>query len=123
MSDPDAQQEPAPPPQPPRPVQTTKAHTGQSQLEADELYARQLAEQYNGPAAYGQAPRSTSRERRAPRSGRSNRDTGLKPNELYDDREHSFIDGRCRTVSDLDSTEVTFQMIYLLYGTISEKDS
>ena len=93
MSDPDSQHEPAPPPQPPRPVSSAKLHTGQSQLEADEQYARQLAEQYNGTAAYGGPPRSISKDQRAPRGSR-NRDTGLKPSELYDDdREHSFIDG------------------------------
>ena len=67
-----------------------------SQMEADELYARQLAEQYNSAPAYGGAPRSTSESRGAqePRMPRpQKRQTGLKPNELYDDREHSFIDG------------------------------
>ena len=94
MSDPDSQHEPAPPPQPPRPVSFAKQRTGQSQLEADEQYARQLAEHYNGTATYGGPPRSSSRDQRAPRRA-SNRDTGLKPNEVYDDddREHSFIDG------------------------------
>ena len=46
MSDPDAV-EPTPPPQPPRPQ-----NTPQSQLEADELYARQLAESYGGGGGY-----------------------------------------------------------------------
>ena len=50
MSDPDFQpEEAAAPPQPPRPAQRQPV----SQLEADELYARQLAEQYNS-----QGPRS-----------------------------------------------------------------
>ena len=44
MSDPDFQaEEPAAPRQPPRPTQTAP----RNQLEADELYARQLADQYN----------------------------------------------------------------------------
>jgi hypothetical protein len=47
MSDPDAV-EPTPPPQPPRPQ-----NTPQTQLEADELYARQLAESYDGGAYNG----------------------------------------------------------------------
>lgn len=88
MSDPDALQHDAaaddeqpPPPQPPRPV------NAQSQLEADEAYARRLAEHYES-AAY-EARTSSSRD-----GGRPVRrqQTGLKPNELYDDREHSFID-------------------------------
>lgn len=45
MSDPDFKpEEEAPPPRPPRPTQQAP----QNQLEADEMYARQLAEQYNG---------------------------------------------------------------------------
>lgn len=43
MSDPDSQREPEPPAKPPRPTQQKL-----SQLEADELYARQLAEHYSG---------------------------------------------------------------------------
>lgn len=86
MSDPDALQHDAddempPPPQPPRPA------NAQSQLEADEAYARRLAEHYES-AAY-EARTSSSRDGPArPRR----QQTGLKPNELYDDREHSFID-------------------------------
>lgn len=49
MSDPDFQPEEAAPQQPPRPTQRAP----QSQLEADELYARQLADQYN--SGYGQS--------------------------------------------------------------------
>ena len=91
MSDPDAQDEPTPPPQPPRRPQSphVPTATAQSQLAADEQYARQLAEHYNGAAAYG-APRS------GPRGGQQN--AGLRSrqnNDLYDDeeRERSFIDG------------------------------
>ncbi|KIX10635.1 uncharacterized protein Z518_01719 [Rhinocladiella mackenziei CBS 650.93] len=49
MTDPDSQREPDPPAKPPRPTQQG-SHTSAklSQLEADELYARQLAEHYSG---------------------------------------------------------------------------
>jgi len=50
------------------------------------MYARQLAEHYGGP-------RRISGERE-PTLPRRKTDTGLKPNELYDDREHSFLDGK-----------------------------
>ena len=95
MSDPDAQVEPTPPPQPPRPSQPTTGPTSttHSQLLADEQYARQLAEHYSGAAAYGGAPRTGQRERQNLEHPRPRKEMGLKPNELYDDREHSFIDG------------------------------
>ncbi|KAK4945174.1 ubiquitin-binding protein cue5 [Elasticomyces elasticus] len=48
MSDPDSQREPEPPAKPPRPAAQTPTSTKTSQLEADELYARQLAEHYSG---------------------------------------------------------------------------
>lgn len=96
MSDPDSQAEPTPPPQPPRitqpPVGPTS--TAQSQLLADEQYARQLAEHYSGTPPYGGAPRTGQRVRQAQGYPRQRKETGLKPNELYDDREHSFIDGK-----------------------------
>jgi len=90
MSDPDFQkeQEQAPPPRPPRPTQA------QSQLEADEQYARQLAQHYQteesaeGYGAYG------SRTRGEPPLPRQQRQGNPNPNELYEDREHSFFDGR-----------------------------
>lgn len=99
MSDPDSQQElveAAPPLQPPRPTPSPRPTTGLSQLEADEQYARQLAEHYNGAPAYSAPPpRGSSREQRgAPRGVHPKKEMGLKPNELYDDdREHSFLDG------------------------------
>jgi len=80
MSDPDAR-EPTPPPQPPRPAAQRVGSTPQSQLEADEQYARQLAEHYGGGGSYG--PRSTSQ--------RGRQQTGLRPNELQEEN-HSFID-------------------------------
>ncbi|KZF25510.1 hypothetical protein L228DRAFT_265977 [Xylona heveae TC161] len=86
MTDPDARAEPTPPPQPPRPSKTARfTSTGQSQIEADEQYARQLAEHYGHPG-YG------SRGWGDPPLPRRHQDSGLKPNELYDDKEHSFID-------------------------------
>jgi len=84
MSDPDAVREPTPPPQPPRPTAQRMGSTPQSQLEADEQYARQLAEHYGG---YGEdPPRATSRGTQPRRQ-----QTGLKPNESYDEN-HSFLD-------------------------------
>lgn len=95
MTDPDSQKEPAAPPQPPRPAQVPigPTSTAQSQVEADEQYARRLAEHYSGSSPYGGQPRSHSGTRRDPAIPRPQRDTGLKPNELYDDRDHSFLDG------------------------------
>lgn len=92
MSDPDAVQPDAeddqPPPQPPRPQQQQSA---QSQLEADEAYARRLAEHYE-TAAY-EARTANTRElpssRAGGRPGGRGGQTGLKPNELS---ERSFID-------------------------------
>jgi len=86
MSDPDAVREPTPPPQPPRPTAQRIGSTPQTQLEADEQYARQLAEHYGGYA--DDRPRATS----GGSGGQFRRQqTGLKPNEMYDEN-HSFID-------------------------------
>ena len=94
MSDPDSQAEPAPPAQPPRPTQQSRDTAAQRQLEADELYARQLAEHYSNQA---QGPRRDPgrdyRGQEPPQLPRRQQETGLNPNELYDDRERSFIDG------------------------------
>lgn len=93
MSDPDATQHDAqdelPPPQPPRPTNS------QSQLEADEAYARRLAEHYES-AAY----EARTSNRGPPSQPRRRQQTGLKPNELYDDREHSFIDDDLPIIQD-----------------------
>ncbi|KAF9771940.1 hypothetical protein IL306_010409 [Fusarium sp. DS 682] len=86
MTDPDAaQNEPideVPPPQPPRPQNRTQM----SQLEADELYARQLAEHYDNVGAY--------ESRTANRGGNDGRQRqGQRSQEEWgDDREHSFLD-------------------------------
>ncbi|KAI1855152.1 hypothetical protein JX266_000017 [Neoarthrinium moseri] len=86
MSDPDAVQfeprESAPPPQPPRPT----GRAPMSQVEADELYARQLAEQFDNAGAYEARAHGQSRGQQPRRQA-----TGLRPDEMYD-REHSFID-------------------------------
>lgn len=81
MTDPDAAKlEPAeevPPPQPPRP----QGRRELSQLEADELYARQLAEQYDNVGAY---------ERRT-----SNNQTGGQrsaQNVREEDRDYNFME-------------------------------
>lgn len=81
MSDPSFQADEAPPPKPPRPAQQPR-----SQVEQDEIYARQLAEHYQSSGqGYG------SRSRGEPRLHQPRRETGLKPNELHDDG-HSFFD-------------------------------
>ncbi|KAI1428034.1 hypothetical protein F5Y12DRAFT_103758 [Xylaria sp. FL1777] len=87
MSDPDAvQNEPprevAPPPKPPRPTNRVAL----TQMEADELYARQLAEHYDNVGAY-----EARTVNRGPNDQHRRQATGLKPNEMYD-REHNFID-------------------------------
>ena len=84
LTDPDAaRNEPAdvPPPQPPRPQNRSQM----SQMEADELYARQLAEHYDNVGAY--------ENRTANRGGNDGRQRqGQQGPEWGDDREHSFID-------------------------------
>lgn len=86
MTDPDAvqheQEQEQPPPRPPRPS------VPQSQLEADEQYARQLADHYR---SVGEYEARTSNRDPGLRLPRPRPETGLKPNEMYD-REHSFID-------------------------------
>ncbi|KAI0025683.1 hypothetical protein F4780DRAFT_219697 [Xylariomycetidae sp. FL0641] len=94
MSDPDAvKNEPAeeevPPPQPPRPT----GRAPMSQLEADELYARQLAEQYNNASAY-----EARTANRGP-GAQHGQQTGLRPDEMYD-RDHSFIDDDLPIIRD-----------------------
>ncbi|QSS54408.1 CUE domain-containing protein [Histoplasma capsulatum var. duboisii H88] len=87
MSDPDAQVD-LPPTMPPRPPR--KDSPTQRQLEADEMYARQLAEHYSGVGQRHRAPESSWDHE--PHLPRQRRETGLKPNELHDDREHNFFD-------------------------------
>lgn len=95
MTDPDFNPEEAAPPQPPRPAQRqqqqqqSQQQTRQprNQLEADEMYARQLAEHFNsqGPdQGAGQQTRYNQRERQGPNQQRPRYDE--------EDREHSFFD-------------------------------
>lgn len=93
MTDPDsAKNEPeeaAPPPQPPRP---TGQRAQMSQLEADELYARQLAEHYDNVGAYEARTSSRNpdgRPRQRPQQGWNE-----------NDREHSFIDDDLPVIRD-----------------------
>lgn len=79
MSDPEAaknETQEVPPPRPPRP----QGQAEMTQLEADELYARQLAEHYDNVGAY--EARASNRPRRT-----------RQPQRLdEEDREHSFFD-------------------------------
>ncbi|EXJ86363.1 hypothetical protein A1O3_03314 [Capronia epimyces CBS 606.96] len=62
MTDPDSQREPEPPAKPPRPTQQyqpPRSTAKLSQVEADELYARQLAEHYSGASQPGQPRRGS----------------------------------------------------------------
>ncbi|KAL1643655.1 ubiquitin-binding protein cue5 [Diplodia intermedia] len=68
MSDPNFKEEEVPPPQPPRPSQP------RSQLEQDELYARQLAAQYSASGSRGNPQQQHQRV------------------QSEDEREHSFFD-------------------------------
>ena len=94
MTDPDAvknepEPEEAPPPQPPRP----QGRTPMSQLEADELYARQLAEHYDNVGAY---------ENRTSNRGQNDGRTRAQQQEGWnqDDREHSFLDDDLPVIRD-----------------------
>lgn len=94
MSDPDAA-EPPPPAQPPRPPRgpTGPTSTEEDQLAADERYARQLAEHYNGAAAYEGPPTLESGPRRSQPRGPPRRGSAPRPEESDDDRDRSFFDG------------------------------
>lgn len=80
MTDPNAEEQLAPPKPPRRSPGPTS--TARSQLEADELYARQLAEHYNTPGRRGQR----GDDRSPGRSPRRNRGD--------DEKDYSFFDGR-----------------------------
>ncbi|KAJ5112194.1 hypothetical protein N7532_000239 [Penicillium argentinense] len=81
MTDPTAQEDMVPPPKPPRPSQQPTS-TAQRQLEADEMYARQLAEHYNAAG------------RRAPAPGWENDPRYRRPrgSEESDEREYNFFE-------------------------------
>lgn len=99
MSDPDAA-EPAPPPPPPRPV-AQPTSTEMSQLAADEAYARQLAEQYNGAAVGGNVPRGGYGPRQAQPRGPARQGGQPRPNQYgVEERERSFIDDDLPVIRD-----------------------
>ena len=83
MSDPSFQAEP---------IAQAKARPqqGQSQLESDELYARQLAAHYQQASDRGeQGSRLQGSQQPAARA----RNNGMSYNELHDDKDYSFFDG------------------------------
>ncbi len=94
MSDPDAA-ELSPPVQPPRPAQprSHQSFSTESQMAADERYARQLEEHYNKvPTSYPPAELGAGSKRNV-RGGPPVREVGFGPSQFDDDRERSFIDG------------------------------
>lgn len=95
MSDPESQADPTPPLQPSRPNDAPHkpTSTAQSQLLADEQYARQLAEHYSSTSAYTGAPRTGPKGRQNQDFSSSGQETGLRPKEDDENREYSFIDG------------------------------
>lgn len=114
MSDPDSQREPTPPPKPPRPYQAPvePTSTTQSQLLADEQYARQLAHHYQGSDAYRGPPLRGSRGFQESDDTRARREIGMKTGEHNEDREHSFIDGMRAVCMSLAKSRLTIQMTY-----------
>jgi hypothetical protein len=84
MTDPTAQEDMVPPPKPPRPAQPPTT-TDWRQVEADERYARQLAEHYNS-------------SRRGPRPGWESDPRYQRPrgSEEDEERDYSFFDGRAQ---------------------------
>ncbi|KAL9621617.1 MAG: hypothetical protein Q9160_004009 [Pyrenula sp. 1 TL-2023] len=93
MTDPDAVKEPDPPARPPRPAPNYEApRAPQSQMEQDEMYARQLQEHYSGAG------------RRGPQHGGQDpryRNADSRPRQLSDDdREHSFFDDDLPVIRD-----------------------
>ena len=98
MTDPDAaKDDDQPPPQPPRPAQqpAQPSSTPLNQLEADELYARQLAEHYENVGAY-EARTANRGPGQAP--GRQQQQ-GMHPQQDQD-REHSFMDDELPVIKE-----------------------
>jgi hypothetical protein len=92
MTDPEAAERDRPPAPPPRPVADPVGPTSTdlSQLEADELYARQLAEQYENVGAY--EARTANRAHRGGGQPRGRQQTSTRGHDDEYDREHSFLD-------------------------------
>lgn len=83
MTDPTAQEE-LPPPPPAKPPRPSYNPATQKQLHDDEMYARQLAEHFNG----------------GPRSSRSSRPGWNNPTDEYpEERERNFFDGLSKTMT------------------------
>ena len=82
MTDPDSQKDAPPPAKPPRPAQQSgiPTSTAQSQLEADEMYARQLHEHYS----------STGRQQR--QNVVPNQQPPRPHTQTQEEREYSFLD-------------------------------
>ncbi|KAL2255812.1 hypothetical protein VTK26DRAFT_2675 [Humicola hyalothermophila] len=93
MTDPEAAERDRPPPPPPRPVAEPIGPTSTDplQLEADERYARQLAEHYENVGAYEARTANRAYRGGAPMP-RGRQQTGLRPDDDEYDREHSFIE-------------------------------
>ncbi|KAF6821247.1 CUE domain-containing protein [Colletotrichum sojae] len=95
MTDPDAArnepEEEQPPPQPPRPAATAQL----SQLEADELYARQLAEHYDNVGNY-----EARTSNRSPGGRVRRQQTGLEPRVNAEEREHNFFDDELPVIQE-----------------------
>lgn len=91
MSDPDFKPEEAPPPRPPRPTQA------QRQLDADEQYARQLAQHFQSESRPQRAMRDED-DRGPPLPNRPRQQQ--RPGLAEDDREYSFFDGMIKTTAE-----------------------
>lgn len=90
MSDPDSQHEAPPPAKPPRPAQQSAipTSTAQTQLEADEMYARQLHEHYSG----------ASRQQR--QKGAPHPQAPRPRTQAEEEREYSFLDDDLPMIRD-----------------------
>jgi len=90
MTDPDSQKDAPPPTKPPRPVHQSgiPTSTAQSQLEADEMYARQLHEHYSG--ASRQQRQNVASNMQVPRQRRQGEE----------EREYSFLDDDLPMIRD-----------------------
>lgn len=90
MTDPESQQEAPRPAKPPRPAQQTGAptSTAQSQLAADEMYARQLHEHYSGANRQPRQRQDPSQQARQERR------------QEEEEREYSFLDDDLPMIRD-----------------------